>query len=293
MAKRKPPRRPSGRRRPAKSAPHGALRGESGADGRPESRPIRPRRPAPEPAETPAGETFWLYGRHPVAAALANPARRCLRLVTAETAAAADLPARAGVTAQAVDRHELDALVPTGAVHQGVALLVAPLAPPALAQAVAAGTGPVIVLDQVTDPHNVGAVMRSAAAFGAAAVVVQRRHAPPPTGALAKAASGALEHVPLIAVTNLARSLHELQGLGLWCVGLAADAPQALDELGAPGRVAIVLGAEGAGLRRLVGETCDELARIPIAPAVASLNVSNAAAIALYALRSGASAGSV
>jgi 23S rRNA (guanosine2251-2'-O)-methyltransferase len=142
----------------------------------------------------------------------------------------------------------------------------------------------VLVLDQVTDPHNVGAVLRSAAAFGAVAVVVQDRHAPDESGVLAKSASGALERMPLLREVNLARALDRLKEGGFWCAGLAADGPVTLAQAKLSGRVALVLGSEGEGMRRLVRERCDAIVRLPITEAVESLNVSNAAAVALYEL---------
>jgi 23S rRNA (guanosine2251-2'-O)-methyltransferase len=237
-----------------------------------------------------------------VAAALANPERvwRRLVVIAGEEAEAAALAAAAaaerqgeGVPIQAVDRAALAALLPEGAVHQGWALEVDPLVPPDLddvirAAEVRAGRAVVIVLDQVTDPHNVGAVLRSAAAFGAAAVIVAEHAAPPATGVLAKAASGALDIVPLVRVVNLARALERLKRAGFWCCGLDANAPKPLAEIDLGARAALVLGSEGGGLRRLVRDHCDYLARLPTRPELPSLNVSNAAAIALYELvRSG------
>lgn len=221
-------------------------------------------------------ENGWLFGRHAVAAALANPARRRRRLLaTAE--GAARLPA-AG--AEIVERPVLDAALPAGAVHQGVALLADPLPEVRLAEIAARSPerAAMVALDRVTDPRNVGAVLRSAGAFGASAVIVADRHAPEATGTLAKAASGALETVPLARAGNLARALRTLKEAGFWIVGLDAEAPQDLADL--PGRCALVLGAEGTGLRRLTRETCDLTARV--AGAGGSLNVSATAAVALY-----------
>ncbi|HYC13981.1 MAG TPA: 23S rRNA (guanosine(2251)-2'-O)-methyltransferase RlmB [Stellaceae bacterium] len=257
----------------------------------------REQHPAPR-AEPPRRESGnWIYGRHAVRAALANATRRCHRLaVTAETATEAqkllgETQARLlpGFRTETLDRAYLEALLPKGAVHQGLALLVEPL-PQAFLEDVLAELPPapspepavVVVLDQVSDPHNVGAILRSAAAFGARAVVLPEHGTPPVSAALAKAASGALEQVPLIRVTNLARALDLLKEAGFWSVGLEESGEKMIAELDLGGRVALVLGAEGEGLRRLTRERCDFLARLPTSGPIASLNVSNAAAIALY-----------
>ena len=196
---------------------------------------------------------------------------------------------RPGLNADEASRAELARVLPPRAVHQGLALEVEPLAVPSLDAACAppadAGAAArVVVLDRVTDPQNVGAVLRAAAAFGARAVVATDRHAPGESGALAKAAAGALEVVPLVRAANLARALDALKRMGYWCVGLDPAAGQTLAAANPGGAVALVLGAEGAGLRRLTRERCDLIAAIPIDDAVDSLNVAAAAAVALYAL---------
>jgi len=190
---------------------------------------------------------------------------------------------------QLLDRAAFERLLPQGAVHQGLALEVEPLESADLedvlrAAEVTQGRSIVVVLDQVSDPHNVGAVLRSAAAFGAGAVIVGEHGAPPSTGALAKAASGALDLVPLVRAVNLARTLDRLKEAGFWCCGLDESASATLADLDLGQHVVLVLGSEGSGLRRLLRERCDYLARLPTRPELPSLNVSNAAAVALYEL---------
>jgi 23S rRNA (guanosine2251-2'-O)-methyltransferase len=236
----------------------------------------------------PPAEGVWLHGLHPVAAALANPARRLRRLlvtVEAERELAEQVPEPWRIKPEPVPRERFATFLSADAVHQGCALLVEPLVPPPLEKLLEDSTGPVLVLDQVTDPRNVGAILRSAAAFGAAALVMQDRNAPQETGALARAASGALELVPILREVNLARAIAALKKAGCWVVGLEAAGPVTLAQSGLAGRrVALVLGAEGQGLRRLTRESCDELVRLPIRAAMESLNVSAAAAVALYEL---------
>ena len=230
--------------------------------------------------------TLWLYGHHAVAAALANPNRRLRRLQLTEEAEAAigkHLPPPWAVSPERVDRARLDHLLGRDVAHQGAALLADPLAPPSL-QSVLEKPGVIIVLDQVTDPRNVGAIMRSAAAFGAAAVITQDRNAPEETGGLAKAASGALETMPLLRAVNIARTIIALKAANVWCIGLDAAGAPLSGPAFADRRVALVLGAEGEGLRRLTRETCDEIAGLTIKGAVESLNVSAAASVALYEL---------
>ncbi len=315
MAKRKHPSRPSKRRpgRPnPKEAPrrakhesafasddHGAAATAQGGGGGGNGSK-RPGRPPPGRAR----KTNWIYGFHAVLAALANPERVCHRLLVNATAAE-DLKAAVAKALdtvsgrrqpEAVERAEIEKALPPGAVHQGLALLTEPLPAVAIEDVVkapldslpdspGADNATVVVLDQATDPRNVGAVLRSADAFEVAAVVVQDRHAPPMTGALCKAASGAAERVPMVRVKNIARAIWTLKDAGFWCAGLDPEAERTLAQAGFSGRVALVLGAEGRGLRPLTRKTCDELVRIPAAAGTESLNLSNAAAIALYELR--------
>jgi len=225
-----------------------------------------------------------LWGRHAVAAALANPGRKILKAwTTRETAASMQFPKDVAVTL--ADVADLGRLVPADAPHQGVVIEVEPLEDVWLDGLLnqAGDRAIMLVLDQVTDPHNVGAILRSAAAFGAVGIVTQDRHSPPESGALAKAASGALERMPWARVVNLARALDEIGEQGFWRIGLTGDAQTSLSDALGPARVALVLGAEGPGLRPNTREHCDALARLLISDAVESLNVSNAAAVALYA----------
>ncbi|MDN7354680.1 23S rRNA (guanosine(2251)-2'-O)-methyltransferase RlmB [Acetobacter senegalensis] len=235
----------------------------------------------------PAG-SCWLFGTHAVAAALANPRRVFQRLLVTEgdhpaLLAAREARARLTIEPELAQRAKLDELLGAEAVHQGVAALVKLLPNLTLDEALER-PGPVLVLDQVTDPRNVGAILRSAAAFGAACLVVQDRNAPEETAVLAKAASGALETVPMVREVNLSRAIEALQKGGCWTVGLDAGGGL-LDGPSFEGRrVALVLGAEGKGLRRLTRESCDEIAGLYMPGDMESLNVSVAAAVGLYEL---------
>jgi 23S rRNA (guanosine2251-2'-O)-methyltransferase len=224
---------------------------------------------------------FW--GRHAVAAALANPERRIVR-IWATREAAADYDIDPSVPVTFADVADLGRMVPRDAPHQGIVAEVERLDDILLADLIdrAEDRRPLLVLDQVTDPHNVGAILRSAAAFDALGVVTQDRHAPPESGALAKAASGALETMPWVRVVNLARALDDMAEAGFWRIGLTGEAETNLADALGPPRVALVLGAEGEGMRQNTEAHCDALARLPIT-GIESLNVSNAAAVALYA----------
>jgi len=236
------------------------------------------------PSERP--EHAILYGLHTVEAALANPRRQIVSFKATENAErklAAVLSDR-GLAVERTSPRELDRLLGPDTVHQGVLLEADDLPEPELAELVEACTQgpPIVVLDQVTDPHNVGAILRSCAAFGASGLIMTRRHSPPLSGALAKAASGALEHVPVHFVQNLARALSELHELGVRRIGLDGEADALLEDEALKTPLALVMGAEGKGLRQLTRDSCDALCRIAAEGAIGSLNVSNAAAVALH-----------
>ena len=227
-----------------------------------------------------------LWGRHAVEAALKNPARTHRKLwATRDAIASLDGELPEGFPVEYAEAQDLARLVTGDAPHQGLVLECEALADRHLDEFLSDdATRPVIVLDQVTDPHNVGAILRSAAAFSAAAIVTQDRHAPPESGVIGKSASGALETVPWVRVVNLSRALDEMADAGYWRIGLDGDTQATLAEALPTGPVAIVLGAEGEGMRHNVVQHCDAIAKLPISSAIESLNVSNAAAIALYAV---------
>ncbi len=226
-----------------------------------------------------------LYGWHPVVQALGNGARRLHRLLATENAAlrlAEEFGAGLRITPELVRPSEIGRLLGPDAVHQGLYLQAEALAAPGFDDLPADAL--LLALDQITDPHNVGAIVRTAAAFRVAGILTTARHAPGATGVLAKSASGGLEHVPFLTVRNLADALIDLGERGYARIGLDSDAPRSLDGLVAARPVVVVLGAEGKGLRERTRTCCDVLAGIPVSGAIRSLNVSNAAAIALYAL---------
>lgn len=238
-----------------------------------------------------ATETVWLFGLHAVRDALLNPARTRLRLIVTKNALdkLAEAVAASGITPEMADARAFPPVIDPDSVHQGAALEVRPLDWGPVAQ-ICAGVPDrvprVILLDRVTDPHNVGAVLRSAEVFGATAVIGMRHHAAPETGALAKTASGALERQPYLRVKNLADTMEELRAMGYLLLGLDGAAEVTIGAALAGKRdrpVALVMGAEGPGLREKTRETCDMLVKIPAVGAFGSLNVSNAAAVALYA----------
>lgn len=252
----------------------------------------------PNPTARPAGDSGprdrkpkvdadqWLWGRHPVLAALANPARKGMgRLLATEDRAAEierDRLAVHGHKVEVVDGPALARMLPAGAVHQGLAFKVQPLEGVALEDFADPASGVIVMLDQLTDPQNVGAIFRSALAFGAKGIVVQDRHSPELAGALAKAAAGATERLPCARVTNLSRALERLADLGWRAVGLDGAAELTLDQALDARPTVLVMGSEGDGVRRLVAEHCDVMARIPMPGGFESLNVSNATAVALY-----------
>jgi 23S rRNA (guanosine2251-2'-O)-methyltransferase len=238
-----------------------------------------------------------LFGFHAVTEAWLNPQRQCMRLLLTQSAlrqfeGQIAKSKKAGLKRPApeiVDGKAIDKLLPQGTVHQGILLEAENLPDRELDDMLAWERLPsaIVVLDQVTDPHNVGAILRSACAFGIGAVLVTERNAASQTGVLAKTASGALEHTPIIRTGNMSQSLKKLQSAGYWCIGLDETGKNALHHIKMPAKVALVLGAEGEGLRRLTIESCDEIAKLPTLPPVGSLNVSNAAAVAIYEVMRG------
>ena len=299
MSRHRPPRdrdaqRPSRHSGPPRAGRDGDPRRDAGPP-----RERAPERDAPPPRRGPGrggnDGQVWLYGRHAVLAALANPDRAVRRLLASaefierhgQEIAVARAKGAAPPPPENATRDEIARRLTDGAVHQGIAALVGPL-PEAGMDDLLARCGErahVVALDQVTDPHNVGAILRSACAFGVTGIITTMRHSPEVTGVLAKAASGALEHVPIIPVQNLVRTLDELGEAGLLRVGLDSEAGQDLAEVALRLPMVLVLGAEGKGLRQSTRETCDAMARIELSGAIRSLNVSNAAAVTLYAVR--------
>jgi len=229
---------------------------------------------------------LWLWGIHACKAALENPKRRCFRLLITESMEKelSLLLEKLHCKTEILDGASLSRILPEGAVHQGIAMEVAPLPEIPFHELERLETGVLVVLDQVTDPHNAGAILRTARALGALGVVMTERNAPPLGGVLAKAASGALELLSVWKVTNLARTLDELKKEGFWTVGLDECAPSFLSKPDLPNKLALVMGGEGEGLRRLTQEKCDFLAKLPTDPAFPTLNVSVAAALAIYEL---------
>jgi 23S rRNA (guanosine2251-2'-O)-methyltransferase len=275
---RKTPRRGGFSPQEARVTPQNA----GGRPARPEPRPEResPRHRPPR-REGRSADVVHIYGFHSVIAALRAPRRKLIRLYATAAAAerlAEEIAAR-NLETRILEADEIASRTPRDAVHQGLLLEARPLEPIDISELPANGL--VLVLDQITDPHNVGAILRTAAAFAVDALVTTERHSPEFTGALAKSASGGLEHVPICSVTNLARALGELGDLGYWRVGLDSEAPQTLATANLSRPLALVLGAEDKGLRRLTREHCDIMARLDLPGAIKSLNVSNACAIAL------------
>jgi 23S rRNA (guanosine2251-2'-O)-methyltransferase len=240
---------------------------------------------APRPSRGKVDADNFVWGRHPVLAALANPARQGMGRLLASPDRAVELERdnlTHGHTIEVMEPQVLDRMLPAGAVHQGLVFKVQPLEGVALADIAEPAEGVIVMLDQLTDPQNVGAIFRSALAFGARGIIVQDRHSPALAGALAKAAAGATERLPCARVTNLSRALETLGELGWRAVGLDGTSDETLETALDSRPTVLVLGSEGDGIRRLVAEHCDTLARIPMPGGFESLNVSNAAAVALY-----------
>lgn len=286
--------RPDGRKGGDRDRNHDRPRPAGRNFDRPRNRPHERRDAAPQPDIRGLSANLW--GVHAVQEAWLNPARRIHKLYVTETALESFEAVREKGASQGLkrpepfllDRKTLDRMLPDGAVHQGLAVDAAPLdelfAQDLVSRAMAKERSILLILDQLTDPHNVGAIMRSASAFGAVGIIMQTRHSPEITGVLAKAACGAVEHIPVAYETNLGRAMALLQENGFTAIGLDERGTITLAEVEKPARAVIVLGAEGKGLRQNLRESCDIVARLPTQGSIQSLNVSNAAAVALYAL---------
>ena len=242
-------------------------------------------KPKKRPSLGLSGDEIVLYGSHAVTAAIANPNRQIKRFLATEQAADKhfDEAKARGLTIAVVDNDEINAITGAGAVHQGLALITRPLEGGDIHDADTMSL--VVVLDQITDPHNVGAIIRSAVAMGAEAVISTHKNAPRENGLMAKIASGGLDHIEMIQVSNLAQTLDKLQSFNFLTVGLDSEGSKDMTESLHGNKIALVLGAEGQGLRRLTRERCDLLARLDMPGAIKSLNVSNAAALSLYLAR--------
>lgn len=229
-----------------------------------------------------------LYGRHAVVSALQNQQRKIEKLLCTPENAAEFSRKYPQITVVSTDKKEIDRLLPPEAVHQGLALFCSPLAGLSIEELCERADnlekGVVLILDQVTDPQNIGAIIRSCAAFGALALIVQDKNSPQESGAMAKAAAGTMEFMPVVRVTNLVRAVEILKQHGFWTVGMDGYAKTTIDKMDKSGKWAVIMGSEGAGMRRLVEESCDMTVRLPISEKVESLNVSTAAAITLYEL---------
>ena len=226
----------------------------------------------------------WLYGIHTVKAALSNPNRKKYHLLINESSPDLLTSNNDEIKTEFVPRQKIDSILSSDAVHQGIALLVAPLKYEPL-DAICQSSGQntvVVILDQITDPRNIGAILRSASAFNVACVVIPNKYTPQMTATLAKSASGALDQIPIVNSTNISRTIDTLKKSDFWVVGLDSGSKQNFSETNINGKIALVLGAEGSGLRRLTREKCDFLVNIPINPRIGSLNVSTSAAIAFY-----------
>ena len=261
------------------------------------SRPKKPsnnmaQRHLPQEKSKPPASGLWLFGKHAVLAALENPMRKIKRLMVTKRShdqyqvALTDIHLKhRSLNPEIVTIDQFEKNLPTDAVHQGIALLTAPLPDDHLDEACVIlqdQKNLILVLDQVTDPHNVGAIIRSAAAFGAKAIITTDRHAPPESGTLAKSASGALEALPWVRVTNLSRALDQLAEMGYWRIGLDGHAHMDIRDANFGDNIVLVMGAEGKGIRKGTADHCDGLVKLPISRTVESLNVSNATAVALY-----------